>query len=138
MLVPVLKAVIEKSGVDPKLIEDVCIGNVSGPGACAHHSRMAMFMAGIPDTASVSSTNRQCSSGLQACINIANAIRNHQIDMGIGGGVESMSLHSMESVVDANILSDAVFDCPGAANCLQGMGFTSDNVAEKFNITREE
>jgi acetyl-CoA acyltransferase 1 len=114
MLTPVLKAVIQQAGVDPKLIEDVCIGNVVAPGAGAHTSRMAMFMAGIPETASLSAVNRQCSSGLQAVMNIANSIRARQIDIGIGGGVESMSLFSMEGVVDPNILAPAVFDCTGA------------------------
>ena len=75
MLAPVLKAIIKNSGIDPKLIEDVCIGNVVQPGAGAHISRMAMFLAGIPDTASLSAVNRQCSSGLQAVMNIANSIR---------------------------------------------------------------
>lgn len=64
MLTPVLKAVIQKSGVDPKLIEDVCVGNVLQPGAGAYTARMAMFLAGIPDTSSLMAVNRQCSSGL--------------------------------------------------------------------------
>ena len=75
MLKPVLQAVIKKSGIDPKLIDDVCIGNVLQPGAGAHTSRMAMFLADIPDTASLMAVNRQCSSGLQAIMNIANSIR---------------------------------------------------------------
>jgi acetyl-CoA acyltransferase 1 len=53
MLTPVLKHVIQQAGIDPKLIEDVCIGNVVAPGSGAHTSRMAMFMAGIPETASL-------------------------------------------------------------------------------------
>ena len=53
MLPPVLKAVVQKSGVDPKLIEDVCIGNVLQPGAGAYSSRIAMFLAGYPETASL-------------------------------------------------------------------------------------
>ena len=64
MLAPVLKDVVKKSGIDPKLIEDVCIGNVLQPGAGAHTSRIAMFLAGLPDTASLMAVNRQCSSGL--------------------------------------------------------------------------
>ena len=64
MLVPVLKAVVQKSGIDPKLIEDICLGNVLQPGAGAHTSRMSMFLAGLPDTTSLQSVNRQCSSGL--------------------------------------------------------------------------
>lgn len=45
-------------------------------------------------------------------MNIANAIRSRQIDIGIGGGVESMSLYSMEAGVDPNTLSNQVFDHP--------------------------
>jgi acetyl-CoA acyltransferase 1 len=71
-------------------------------------------------------------------MNIANSIRARQIDIGIGGGVESMSLFSMDNIVDANILPNEVFDNPGASSCLMPMGLTSDNVAEKFGITREE
>lgn len=50
MLEPVLKAVIFQAGIDPKLVEDVCIGNVLQPGAGAATSRMAMFLADIPET----------------------------------------------------------------------------------------
>lgn len=75
MLAVVLKDVVKKSGIDAKLIEDVCIGNVLQPGAGAHTSRIAMFLAGLPDTSSLMAVNRQCSSGLQAVANIANAIR---------------------------------------------------------------
>lgn len=138
MLAPVLKDVIKKANIDPKLIEDVCIGNVLQPGAGAHTSRMAMFLANIPDTASLMAVNRQCSSGLQAVVNIANAIRARQIDVGIAGGVESMSLFSMEAVVDPNIIANDVFECEGARNCLMNMGQTAENVAKKYGITRQE
>ncbi len=138
MLAPVLKAVVQKSGIDPKLIEDVCIGNVLQPGAGAHTSRMSMFLAGLPDTSSLMAVNRQCSSGLQAVMNIANAIKSRQIDIGIGGGVESMSLFSMDTIVDVNILSNDIFDNEGARNCLMNMGMTAENVAEKYNISRNE
>jgi len=63
---------------------------------------------------------------------IANSIRARQIDIGIGGGVESMSLFSMDAVVDPNILADEVFDNEGARNCLMNMGMTAENVAEKY------
>jgi acetyl-CoA acyltransferase 1 len=132
MLAPVLKAVIKNSGIDPKLVEDVCIGNVLQPGAGAHTSRISSFLAGLPDTSSLQAVNRQCSSGLQAVMAIANSIRARQIDIGIGGGVESMSLFSMDAVVDPNILSDDVFDNEGARNCLMNMGMTAENVAEKY------
>lgn len=97
-----------------------------------------MFLAGLPDTSSLMAVNRQCSSGLQAVMNIANSIKSGQIDIGIGGGVESMSLFSMDAVVDVNILSNDIFDNEGARNCLMNMGMTAENVAEKFNISRQE
>lgn len=71
-------------------------------------------MAGLPETSTLFVVNRQCSSGLQAVMNIANAIKSRQIDMGIGGGVESMSLFSMDAVVDPNVLSPLVFEHPQA------------------------
>ena len=138
MLEPVFRAVIEKSGIDPKLIQDVCVGNCLQPGAGAATSRMAMFLAGIPETASLMATNRQCSSGLQAVMTIANAIRSRQIDIGIGAGVESMSLFAMEGSVDPNVLSPKVFDHPIAQTCLMPMGLTSENVATKYGISRQK
>lgn len=138
MLTPVLKAVVQKSGIDAKLVDDVCVGNVLQPGAGAHTSRMAMFLAGLPDTSSLQAVNRQCSSGLQAVMTIANAIKARQIDVGIGAGVESMSLFSMDSIVDINILSNDIFDNEGARNCLMNMGMTAENVAEQYKISRTE
>ncbi len=58
MLAVVLKDVIKKAGIDAKLVEDVCIGNVLQPGAGAHTSRMSMFLAGMPDTCSLQAVNR--------------------------------------------------------------------------------
>ena len=138
MLTPVLKAVVQKSGIDAKLVDDVCVGNVLQPGAGAHTSRMAMFLAGLPDTSSLQAVNRQCSSGLQAVMTIANGIKARQIDVGIGAGVESMSLFSMDSIVDINILSNDIFDNEGARNCLMNMGMTAENVAEQYKISRTE
>lgn len=53
--------------------------------------RAASLVAGFPTSTAVRATNRQCSSGLQACVDIANAIKTGMIDIGIGAGVESMS-----------------------------------------------
>jgi acetyl-CoA acyltransferase 1 len=138
MLAAVFKAVIEESKIDPKLIEDICIGNVLGPGASATTSRMATFLAGIPETTSLSAVNRQCSSGLQAVMNIANSIKNNQIDIGIGGGAENMSQFSFNDAVKPEFISDAVYEHEQARNCLIPMGITSENVAEKYGLTREE
>ena len=50
MLTPVLQDVVKKAGLDPKLVEDICIGNVLQPGAGPTTARMATFLAGFPDT----------------------------------------------------------------------------------------
>jgi acetyl-CoA acyltransferase 1 len=139
MLVPVFKAVIDQTKIDPKLIEDVCIGSVLQNGAGANQARMAMFLAGIPETTTVKAVNRQCSSGLEAVMEIANAIRVGQIDLGIGGGVESMSQSSLGSAFDPKKLSPRVFENKHAKDvALIPMGITSENVAERFGITREK
>jgi acetyl-CoA acyltransferase 1 len=92
MLVGAFKALIERSKIDPSLVEDIAVGSVLPPGGGATEFRAAALVAGFPDTAAVKSLNRQCSSGLQACVDIANAIKSGMIDVGIGAGVESMSL----------------------------------------------
>ena len=92
MLVGAFRALIERSKIDPSLVEDIAVGSVLPPGGGATEFRAAALAAGFPDTAAVKSLNRQCSSGLQACVDIANAIKCGMIDIGIGAGVESMSL----------------------------------------------
>lgn len=138
MLVPVMKACIAQAGVDPKMVEDICIGNVLQGGAGSTTSRMAQFLAEIPETTSLKAVNRLCSSGLQAVADIANAIRAGQIDIGMGGGVESMSLYSMQDSINPENLAPAVFDHPKTQACMMPMGLTSENVAEQFGITREQ
>ena len=88
----VFQAVLDRSGIDPKLIEDIAVGSVLPPGGGATEFRAAALAAGFPASTAVRSLNRQCSSGLQACVDIANAIRCGMIDVGVGAGVESMSL----------------------------------------------
>lgn len=87
MLATVLKGVLSKTGIDPKLIEDLVVGNVLPPGGGATVARMAALYAGIPETSAVMTVNRQCSSGLQAVAQIASAIKSGFIDIGIGKGI---------------------------------------------------
>jgi len=136
LLVAVLKAAVERSGVDPKLIEDISVGNVLPPGSGANVARMAMLAAGIPYTAAVHTVNRQCSSGLQAVVDIANQIKAGEIDVGIGAGVESMT-SDWGSPGFPSKLSDGVMSVQGAQECLTPMGVTSENVAAKYGISRE-
>ena len=106
------------------------------PGSAATNARMAMFMAGYPETTTVQAINRLCSSGLQAVATVANSIRAGQISIGIGGGFESMSNAVMSDQVNPNLLGDEVFECESANNCLMPMGITSENVAAEFGVDR--
>ncbi|OBT65664.1 hypothetical protein VE03_05522 [Pseudogymnoascus sp. 23342-1-I1] len=68
------------------------LSSVLPPGGGATEFRAAALAAGFPDSTAVRSLNRQCSSGLQACVDIANAISAGMIEVGVGAGMESMSL----------------------------------------------
>lgn len=136
MLATVLAAVVERAGVDRKLVEDIQVGNVLQAGAGATPSRMAAFYAGFPDTTSVVAINRQCSSGLQSVANIAAAIKAGMIDVGIGAGVESMTKgYGAGAMGEINPRAGEV---ESAADCLIPMGMTSENVAKEFGIGREK
>jgi len=135
MLAPVLHALYSRVGLDPKLIEDVAVGNVNAPGAGASAARMAVLGAGLPNTTSANSVNRQCSSGLTAVAQIANEIRAGQIDIGIGAGAESMSLQYGPKF-NPSVFSDKLMENPEVQECLTPMGITSENVASDFSIPR--
>ena len=136
LLSAVLKGLVEKTGVDVSKVEDMMVGNCLQPGAGALIARAAQLMAGFPVESTVAAVNRQCSSGIEACSIIAAKIKAGVIDVGIGAGVECMSLFDMNSMVDAELISDELFEHEIARNCLQGMGMTSENVAKKYNLKR--
>lgn len=138
LLAALFQATVAETKVDPKAIGDIQIGNVSQPGAGAVTSRMAQFMGGIGYEAPLSTVNRQCSSGLQAVANIASSIKAGVIDVGLAGGVESMSMYNMASSVDPNKFSKKIADNDLAMACMVPMGITSENVAEKWNISKEK
>jgi len=136
LLYHAFKALLQRTKIDPALIEDVQIGNVLPPGGGASVGRMAVLAAGMPNTTAVSTLNRQCSSGLAAVTAIANAISAGQIDIGIGAGAESMT-HGYGAGAMANKMSDLVLENQEAADCLIPMGITSENVAKQYNVNRQ-
>jgi len=71
---------------------------------------MAAFLSGFPETTTIVSINRLCSSGLEACSIIASKIKAGFIDVGIGAGVENMSIYDMTKTVDPEKINEAVFD----------------------------
>ncbi|OBZ89663.1 3-ketoacyl-CoA thiolase B, peroxisomal [Choanephora cucurbitarum] len=135
LLMHILKATIEKTGINPALVEDITVGNVCGKGGLATPARMASLAAGFPETTSVSTLNRQCSSGLQACVQIATAIQCGLIEVGIGAGVESMTADYFGREIP---LSDKLSQKPSVADCKLPMGITSENVASDYGLTRAE
>ncbi|KAF3055075.1 3-ketoacyl-CoA thiolase, peroxisomal [Daldinia childiae] len=129
-----LKGLLERSKIDPSLVEDVCVGEVLAPGGGATEMRAAALVAGLPETAAVRTLNRQCSSGLQACVDVANQIRAGMIEIGIGAGVESMSLQYGPQAVTE--FSDLLESYPEAANCKVPMGVLSEDMARDLKISR--
>jgi len=128
------KGLIERSGIDPSLVEDIAVGNVLAPGGGATEFRAAALAAGFPESVAVHSLNRQCSSGLQACVEIANAIKAGTIEIGVGAGVESMtSQYGPQAVTQ---FSDLLEDNEKAAECRVPMGVLSEDMARDKKITR--
>jgi acetyl-CoA acyltransferase 1 len=131
----ILKEVKERSNLDPALVEDICMGNVSD-GKSAYKLRAAALSAGFPNTSSAYSINRFCSSGLKATADIANSISAGNIEIGIAMGVESMTIggDALEKPFDEEVTKHS----QESQDCMQPMGWTSENVSRDFGITREE
>ena len=88
----VMKAAVERSGVDPKLINYVTVGNtIPTESRFPYVARVAAIQAGLPMDSVAMSVNRLCSSGLQGIVTTAQNILLNDCDFGVGGGVEVMS-----------------------------------------------
>jgi len=129
--------------IPPDSVQDICVGNVLSPATSAVSFRMAALSANIPYTTSLSTVNRQCSSGLQAIANIAHAIQCGSISVGIGSGVESMSKNPMHELYE-NFPPEVDWDVMQTCNnsrdvmaCVVPMGVTSENVSKKYHINRK-
>ncbi|CAI5486820.1 unnamed protein product [Closterium sp. Naga37s-1] len=136
ILAPVLRAVVDEAGVRPEEVGDIVVGTVLAPGSQrASECRMAALFAGFPDTVPVRTVNRQCSSGLQAVADVAASIKAGYYKIGIGAGLESMTVNPMawEGSVNPKVEMNQK-----AQDCLLPMGITSENVAERFGVNRKE
>ncbi|CAJ2512576.1 Uu.00g055910.m01.CDS01 [Anthostomella pinea] len=129
-----LKATRERMGFSPDLVEDVCMGNVSD-GKAAYKVRAALLAAGFPNTTAASSVNRFCSSGLKATADIAAGVATGAIEIGIAAGAESMTTggDALEQPFDEEVLKQS----QEAVDCMMAMGWTSENVAKDFGVTRD-
>ncbi|APA06950.1 hypothetical protein sscle_02g017200 [Sclerotinia sclerotiorum 1980 UF-70] len=139
LLHSVLKATLSANpSLDPSLIDDVCVGVVLSELGGSKAGRMAMNHAGYDTRTAFSTTNRACSSGLQAITNIANSIAMGGINIGVGGGMESMTRNYGSKAIPVDLwpeLKDAERD---TRDCIMPMGITSENVASRYGVGREE
>ena len=146
-----IKAVVERSGIDPALIEDVILGCANQAGEDNRNvARMALLLAGLPVEVGGLTVNRLCGSGLQAVNSAAHAIAVGDGDVFIGGGVESMTRapyvmakpdaawdrgpHELEdTTLGWRFLNPKL----AAAYYPYSMGETAENVAERWTVDRE-
>jgi acetyl-CoA acyltransferase 1 len=140
LLSHVLKATLAKvPNLDPRKIDDVQIGTVLSELGGSKAGRMAALHAGLPETSSFQTVNRACSSGLAAITSVAHAIATGQIDVGIGGGMESMTRNYGSRAIPTQLWQE-LKDSPAkdARDCIMSMGITAENVAERYGVSRQE
>ncbi len=147
----VLRAVVDRAGIDPGLVEDVILGCANQAGEDNRDvARMALLLAGFPVEVGGLTVNRLCGSGLQAINSAAHAIAVGDGDVFIGGGVESMTRapYVMTKAAAAwdrgpRELEDTTlgwrFLNPRLAELHYpfSMGETAENVADRYGISRE-
>ncbi len=148
----VLRALVERVGVDPARVDEVFMGCANQAGEDNRNvARMAALLAGFPHAVPAVTVNRLCGSGLEAVIQGARMIRTGEAELVVCGGVESMTRApwSMPKPPDGfptgkwelfdtslgwrypNPKLEALFP-------LEQMGETAENVAEKWGISRED
>jgi 3-oxoadipyl-CoA thiolase len=147
----VLRAVVDRSGIDPAFIEDVILGCANQAGEDNRNvARMALLLAGLPVEVGGQTVNRLCGSGLQAINSAAHAIAVDDGDVFVAGGVESMTrapyvMAKPEAAFDRG--NREVFDTTlgwrftnprlAAMHYPYSMGETAENVAERWEVGRD-
>jgi acetyl-CoA C-acetyltransferase len=129
-----IRAAVERAGIDPAEVDDVCWGSALQQGSQAGNTaRTALLRAGLPVTVPGMTIDRQCSSGLMAIATAAKQIISDHMDITIGGGVESISLvqtPEMRVAPDRELLEmhPAIY---------MPMLQTAEIVATRYGVTRE-
>lgn len=142
----VMRAAVERSGIDPQAFKYVTVGNcIPTDSRFAYVARAASIQAGLSMDSVAMGVNRLCGSGLQAIISTAQSIMLDDCEYGVGGGVEVMSRSGYMSTQmrngvrmgDASMI-DMMLATLNDPFGIGHMGITAENVANKWNITREE
>ena len=143
----VVKALLKEAKVSPEWIDEVIVGNVLPAGNGQGIARQVSIKAGIPEEVPAYSINMVCGSGMKAVMNAVNAIKAGEASLIVAGGVECMS--SAPYIMPQNtrdglrmghfkMTDHMVFDALTDAFSGVHMGITAENIAEKYNITRNE
>jgi len=141
----VMKEAVKRSGVDPKVINYVTVGNtIPTESRFPYVARVAAIQAGLPMDSVAMSVNRLCSSGLQGIVTTAQNILLGDCDYGVGGGVENMSRGGYLSTAmrtgarmgDTKLVDMMVATLTDPFG-VGHMGITAENLATKWGLTRE-
>ncbi len=142
----VIQGLLAQTGVAPEQIDEVILGQVLVAGCGQNPARQAAINAGLPNTTPAMMVSKVCGSGLKATHLAAQAIALGDADIIIAGGQESMSqsAHVLPGsrngtkMGDWNMVDTMIKD--GLMDAFNGyhMGITTENIAEKFGISREE
>ncbi|MED0654319.1 thiolase family protein [Anoxybacillus geothermalis] len=133
LLVPVLRALVDRNGLDASLVEDVIVGCVTMTGEQGGNiGRQAVLAAGFPVGVPAFSLNRMCGSSQQAIHSAAQAILAGDIDIAIAAGVESMTRVPMGS--DMGRFSRQLT----SRYNIVPQGISAEMIAKKWGLSREE
>ena len=140
-----IDSVIEECKLDKNSIDEVIMGQVLTGGAGQNPARQASMLAGIPKEKSALTVNQVCGSGLRAVSLAAQSILTNQSNVVVAGGQESMSnahhtinLRNGLKMGDGNIKDSMIVDGLWCAMNDYHMGTTAENIAEKYNISKED
>jgi 3-oxoadipyl-CoA thiolase len=145
----VVGEVVRRSGVEPRLVEDVVLGCTNQAGEDNRDvARMAVLLAGLDESIGGQTVNRLCGSGLQAINTAAQAILTGAGEVFVAGGVESMSrapfvmLKPEEAFPRGNLQLEGTtlgwrLVNPKLREVAISLGETAENVAERYGVTRE-
>jgi len=142
----VIKALLEKTGVDPASISEAIMGQVLTAGVGQNPARQAVIKAGLPDTIPAFTINKVCGSGLKATHLATQAIRCGDADIIIAGGQENMSAapHVLNNsrdgfrMGDAKLIDSMIVDGLWDVYNQYHMGVTAENVAKKYEVSRQD
>jgi len=136
---------LDRAGVDPNDVSEVIMGQILTAGAGQNPARQASIAAGLPVEVPAYGVNQLCGSGLKAVAMGMQAIRNGDSAIVVAGGQESMTqaphcmqLRAGKKMGDAELIDTMIRD--GLWDAFNGyhMGCTAENVAEKWQISRDE